>query len=218
MRELQALNDGANRLGLRSPETIVLQVQIVDDRCDSTDGSLGNIEPVAEGLEGAVLPVVTELDLGHIEWQGLVRDRAAIDHELKPRLGIDESTDEPCGRHAIDPRPRPRHPQSTTKFVRTSTVRDNRLSVSIGRTHLRVELPEKCDHSIATGRGKEVQPFGRTEALTELLEHLRGTGQTAADAATTSAQPTNGLLQFARERVVRSLARLLKCVDQSVVG
>ena len=118
VRELETRDDGTNRGGFRCAETIVFQIQIVNDGCKARDRRIVNVEDRAQRLERAALALMTEFHAEHVERNRAVGYSTPIDREPEPRPGIDESPNEPRGSHAIDAGPGPRHPEPAAITLR----------------------------------------------------------------------------------------------------
>src|SRR5258706_2968942 len=97
---------------------LVLEIDVVDDLRDRTQGRVGELEALQEDLERADLALVGELAVEHVEAQlaGLVAILARRD-ELELRLRVDEAPDQPAARHAIDVDSAPAHPGGATTLT-----------------------------------------------------------------------------------------------------
>src|SRR5262249_42894988 len=90
--------------------TIFFQIDIVHDLANAADSCIGNAKSRLEHLERAEAALVPETTAIHVECD-TVGGGACVRHEVKTRLGIDESPDEPGGRESVDTWTRPRDPQ-----------------------------------------------------------------------------------------------------------
>ena len=104
--------DGAGDAGrLRTLVPGILEIQVMDDRCDPLEGWIAQAAPCQQDLEGATVATMGELGLEHIEAQftATPRHRGAGD-KAESGLGIDPAADEPGAGEPINADIRPRHP------------------------------------------------------------------------------------------------------------
>src|SRR5688572_15908676 len=87
----------------------------MDDRSDPRERRSGDAEDGAQRLEGASVTLVAELHPEHVKRHAAIRNGVPISSEAESGLTIDEDTNEPGGRHAIDARAGPRDPQAPLK-------------------------------------------------------------------------------------------------------
>ena len=108
MRPPQAFDQPSNGLGLGLFVPALFEIEIVHDAADVQRRRILDREPLAEGLEGAVAPVMPEFGLEGVEGNRV--RRAAVAAEDERRVRVDEPPDQPGRRHAIDARVRSREP------------------------------------------------------------------------------------------------------------
>src|SRR5262249_10841297 len=96
----------------------VLQVDVMNDLGDRTEGAVLEPRSRDEDLEGALVTVVGELRLEHVE-ADLARlgTIPAGGNELEPRVRVDEATDEPGARDPVDVDALPGDPRPTAQLL-----------------------------------------------------------------------------------------------------
>src|SRR5262245_65221235 len=88
---------------LRPAELTVLQVDVVNDLRDGTERRIVEPEACQEDLEGALVPIVRELGLEHVEAELAGSRRVTLrDDELEARIGVDEAPDQPRAPDPVD--------------------------------------------------------------------------------------------------------------------
>src|SRR5436190_52160 len=116
MRHGDAGHQPLDSLNLGSSELRVLEIDVVNDLGDGTQGSIFGLELLDEDLERAAVPVVGVLRLEHVEPQfSRLGPVASAGDELEARLGVDESPDEPGAGHAVDVNALAGHPRAAAR-------------------------------------------------------------------------------------------------------
>src|SRR5439155_10583636 len=100
----------------RAVELRVLQVDVMDDRCDRAKRRVVEAQASEQHLERAEVTFMRELGLEHVEAQlaGL-RPIASGRHELESCPGVDETPEQPSARDAVDVNSLARDPGAPTE-------------------------------------------------------------------------------------------------------
>src|SRR5262245_22166513 len=137
---------------------IFLQIDIVHDLADAADSCIGNAKSHLQHLKRAEAALVPETTAIHVE-RDTVGGGTCVRHEVKTRLGIDESPDEPGGRESVDAWARPGDPKPASVLglvellgwrrledlsFETDTLEGGQLSFGILRAGSRekIDLPD----------------------------------------------------------------------------
>ena len=113
--ELQAFNHGADGAALRRTKAVVLEIQVMDDGGDPRERKSSEAEDGAQRFEGASVTLMAELHPEHVKRHAVIGDGFPISREPESSLAIDELTNEPRRRHAINARARARDPLASLK-------------------------------------------------------------------------------------------------------
>jgi hypothetical protein len=89
---------------------------------DALQGGIVEAEALQERLERAVVAMVREFDVGHVEWQS-IRKLFGPAAEDEARAGIDEPANQPRRRDSIYLGTRAGQPRSAVKFFRRKFTR-----------------------------------------------------------------------------------------------
>src|SRR6185436_1878491 len=98
----------------------VAQIRLVNDLGESREAPVTEFRSLDEGLERAVLTLMTELDAGRVKRDGVGR-KVRWRREDEDRLGIDETLDQPGRRHPVDVGPGPSDPAALLQLAQVET-------------------------------------------------------------------------------------------------
>src|SRR6266446_1298706 len=101
---------------LRSLEFLVLQIGVVYHLGHLQHRLVCNCEPLHQRLECAIISMVREFHVRHVERQRFWMPRS-LSPKNKLRLRINEPPDQPCRSGAVNPRSRTRQPRSPLKIL-----------------------------------------------------------------------------------------------------
>src|SRR5215813_5640830 len=90
-------------------EFFVAKISLVDDLGNRRQAAVAKSRAVQQGLEGAVISVVAELDAGHVEGDG-ARRHLIGSGKVELGLRVEKALDEPGGGDAVHVRPRASDP------------------------------------------------------------------------------------------------------------
>src|SRR5262249_40546463 len=109
--DADALDQRPDARDFGAAELAVLQVDVVNDLADGAQRRVLELAALEEHLERALVALMGELGLEHVEAQFAgVGAVAFARHELELRLRIDEAADQPGAGNAVDIDALPRHP------------------------------------------------------------------------------------------------------------
>lgn len=143
---------------------VVLKIGIMNNLGDRADARIPDSELLAQGLKGAVVPTMSESRIAeHVKRDGLLHGGSiACKPEAGP--GIDESTDQPGRRRAIDPGPWARQPRPALKtFLRVEALPRRHRSPR----GLLVKACQKAFRTVAEWTVKEIDGQDLLEASAE---------------------------------------------------
>src|SRR2546426_7875974 len=207
-------NQAINPDGLRPPELSVLQIDVVDDLCDRTQGGVVYPEPGEQDLEGAEVALVRELGLEHVEAELASLGTVSLTrHELEPRIRVDDAPDEPGARDPIDVDALPSDPGATTKIFDPLPVHGDGVSSVSSTTHPHLQTGEQALGCLPTRRAEEVD-----------AEHVGESSVQPGDICVDLSAQVFGNLTTARKGVTNSagfirdlpVVRITRGVEQSL--
>src|SRR3989449_450931 len=150
----EAVDGQVHARGLVAGELAVVQVCLVHDLGNCPDASILDAEPLDEGLERAVLAVMTEVRAENIKRDPLAGGVGCVG-KGKLCLRIAEALDEPGGRDAVDVGTRTRDPRAAAGWQRRTVTPARRARARVrGAQTLGRRLPEGA--SALSGRRPQV--------------------------------------------------------------
>src|SRR6266545_300227 len=115
-RQRDAVDHCPDADGFIAPEFIVLEVDVVNDLRDGAQRRVLRCDAIEQHLEGALVALMCELGLEHVEAQLTFGGAIALaGNELEARVRVDETADQPCARNAVNVHALPRDPGSVAQ-------------------------------------------------------------------------------------------------------
>jgi hypothetical protein len=223
MHTPQTLDQVANRRGFGRTEARVLQVDVVDNLADASDHGIGDTESLRQHLERAARTLVCEVAVVGIEGQGLLWRACIRSREREPSLRVDAFPNQPRGRHAIDARSRPRHPEATPKrpYIGDLTLRRCRCRAvvpPISRCQASLQSRQRRGGLVTARRSEEVDGPNVRETLLHHSGHALDPSPTRPAKECIRGHGFDGIRRRPNQLVVVGLSGHAKGLLQFVVG
>src|SRR6266540_6402240 len=152
----EAVDGEVDARGFVAGELPVVQVGLVDDLADHPHPAILDAEPLDQGLERAVLAVMTEVGAEDVERDSLAGDIGGVG-KGKLRVRIAETLDEPRGGDPIDVGSWARDPRAASRGKRRTMAPDP------GRRPTRLRRPQSLRRRLPQGSG--ALPDGRPQVV-----------------------------------------------------
>src|SRR5215467_10911929 len=154
-----AVDQGPHADRFVAAELVVLEVNVVNDLGDGAQRRILGRDAIEQHLEGALVALMCELGLEHVEAQ-LAFDRAIAlaGNELEARIRVDETTDQPRAPDTVNVYTLPRHPCSIAQRRKRAGLRIDVLVPHPGHilAQPNLQFRERAFGAFAANRTKEV--------------------------------------------------------------